>query len=162
MFSWGKATVRKYGDGGRGTERESSKGEEAPRIAAVTSEFSFCGECLWMLEGPWGAQTDRGELGGKGAPGTQSVCVCERGQCYFNPELTSACHTTVTPSINLPHCSFHSSCFPLLPPSAVFLFIILSLFCVPPHRYPGITLPAPLRAGVLSDASECIVCSPCC
>lgn len=41
-----KGRERNYEDGGKGTKRELGSGEEAPRIAAATSECAFCGECL--------------------------------------------------------------------------------------------------------------------
>ncbi len=41
-----KGGQRKCEDGGKGAKRELGSGEEAPRIAAATSECAFCGECL--------------------------------------------------------------------------------------------------------------------
>lgn len=42
----GSNAQRQYEDGGGETKRELGIREEAPRIAAVTSECAFCGECL--------------------------------------------------------------------------------------------------------------------
>lgn len=136
---------------------------------------------LWRLSlNAWralGAHTDRGELGGKGAYGSQGVCVGGWGAVRKDSViLTLNLHPAVTPpptaadsSVNLPaeqlsHTSLSFSLLQLSSPFTLscFCFIILSLFSLPAHRYTGIALPAPLRTGVLSDASGCIVCSLCC
>ena len=136
-----------------------------------------------MLGGPWGPRLteenseEREPLGVKCVWVCGCVCMCERegGQCYFNPELTSGCSTpplllqSVDSSINLPAeqlscCRFHFPSSPLLSFHLSRCFSPLSFlfFSLAPHRYTGVALPAPLRAGVLSDTSGCIVRWPCC
>lgn len=132
-----------------------------------------------MLGGPWGPRLteenseEREPLGVKCVRVYDCVCMCVRergregGQCYFNPELTSGCSTTppccsslLTPQSIYLQSSCHCVVFtppallssPLLSPSAVFfLHYPFSFFPLAAHRYTGVALPAPLRAGVLSE-----------
>lgn len=148
----------------KGSKRES--GEEAPRIAAVSVLFvESVSECLEGLGGPdWQRRSRR--KGSLWESQCMSVCGCERerGQCYFNPKLTSGCHThTHTPccsslltpqsiylqtSCHSPHCRFLSfSGFPFLSPLAVFLsFLFFSRSSTQLHRYYVTSPPEDWRA----------------
>lgn len=135
-----------------------------------------------MLGGPHGVQTDRGELGGNGSPGSQSVyvCGCEREDRVI---LTLNLHPAVTPNTSLHPCcpsllTRQSTCRPVGKHLTVTVFTRLHflsflpqlfsscslsfLFFSVPHKCTGIALPAPLSTVVLSVASRCIVCSPSC
>lgn len=107
-----------------------------------------------------------------------AVCVCVRER-EDSVILTLNLHPAVPPpplllqsvdsSINLPaeqlsFCRFHSPSSPLLSFHLQLCFSPLSFlfFSLAPHKYTGVALPAPLRAGVLSDTSGCIVRWPCC
>ncbi len=154
---------------GKVLKGELESREEAPRIAAATSECAFCGECLWMLggsRGPRPTEENSEETVPLGVKVCSRVCVwvCvwerERGQCYFNPELTSGCHTapalllqSADSSVTLPEDQLsHASLWVSLLPFSCFFFL-----CYSSPRCTGISIPAPLRTIMLCVTLLCVL-----